>query len=408
MLAIVLLVLPTWLLFHAARRPGAFARPEFYLFLSVYAYGTAGYLGYMFLQLERARFLQTIQYERSTILLAYGYTIVAMVSIYFGGRLYREVRINVCQPRRSHFLIIGVSAALFAILVNVQYFASVGAFSGVSHNDVVDGKAKGIFFPYFYLMVAAISLVAYCEGGKKYSWMLLGLFAILNLSVGSRRHALAVLIAVISAKYLVGRPFSKRKLVVILVLAVVIGVLIGATRGNVKVSQIELQNLLLVFTEFVRANASLLYYMKFDIEPLYGETIIDGILRVVPGFMAPYSKPEALATQFKDLFGGLVGSQDRSTGLGFSPVAEVMINFSWLSIAPIFYAFTAILRHLSNYLRCSVWAMVNPILCVAMFNVGRGGFQPILNFMFYTLLFFLILVFSAQILRGQMWCSRAR
>ncbi len=394
----------TCLFVDALRHHGSLSRPEFYLLLSVYVYGTAGFLGYRYIELESAVFMQAITYDDATIVKAYFYTVIGISAIYLGGLLYKSGPDARHNTLRFNSVYVGVAsgAAVLAIFINFYFFSKQGLFAGgIHHADLLEAKKSGFFFPYFYLMIGAISIVALYEERGYYSWLIFGMFAMLNLSGGSRRHVLAALIAIIASKSLKGVRFSKTWLITVFLFALTIGIVAGATRGNLALSDITDRKILQTLTEFVRPNTSLLYYINDQNELLWGKSFWDSMLQAVPGALLPIEKPTNLGTQFRSILGksGVFPGR-RVAGQGFSPVAEILLNLSLIGVPIVFFIFTRIIRQLSVAAIKTRWWILNPVLCVGMFTIGRGGFQSQPTFIFYTLLSGFLILVAGSIVRG--------
>jgi hypothetical protein len=162
---------------------------------------------------------------------------------------------------------------------------------------------------------------------------------------------------------------------------------------------------LMMLTEFSKPYTSLLYYIDHPQPLLWGKSFLGGIQMAVPSFLAPYTKAPSLGTQFAEQMTSLVGD-GRDTGLGFSPVAELLLNFPIPLMFLFFYLFTAGIRMLSFRLQETNWSFISVWLCTAMYTIARGGFQNVISFTLWSMIFGIIVLFCAIILKHASTATR--
>ena len=389
-LAAVLIVLTTLPVLDAARRKGAFARPEFYLLGVLYLYGTGGYLTYLLFSSQDFTFL--LAADRLTIHASYLFAALAVYAVYVGGKLYWDVEpVRLAPPGGRTLVILASLGCVIAIGFNAYYYASYGLFSGAFDRVLFIDEFKpreGFTFPYMTVLLASLPILALNER-RPVSWLFLLAFALLHLPVGDRRVVIAALIVLIVAKLLRGLRLRKRAVVPALAVILVLGVVIGIARGSglSALYDLDLSGIFLALSEFARPFVTLVYYVGNGYEPLYGASIIQSFANVVPGFLLPFDKFPAPGEQFVETVESLGVYPTRVPGFGFYPVTEALLNFGPIGIPAFFLLFAWLIRKLSSLAVGWGFAFVVPVLCAAMFSFGRSSLTNVVVTNFWVLAF---------------------
>ena len=129
----VLVLLTTAPLVDALRRDGILSRPEFYLLVTIYLYGTCGYLTHVLYTAKDFAFI--IPVSSLAVHKSYLYSSAAVFAIYIGSGFYRSGgvlnRVSYPQDHENRALtILAAAGCLFALAFNVYYFYTFGLFSG--------------------------------------------------------------------------------------------------------------------------------------------------------------------------------------------------------------------------------------------------------------------------------------
>jgi len=398
LLAIVLMLADTALLVDALRRRNALIRPEFYLLLSLYAYGIPGYINFRYIPIANAPFL--LSYSHTTELVALFYTTLAIAAVYAGGRLYAPLVMERNYPHLRRFILAGFTGIAVGIILNYTFLIEIGAFSAdFQHATFIKAQATAFHLPYLYLLIPAFAMVALYSRRSRYVWMAFALFAIPNLMTGSRRATLIILIAIFVGRMMRGVKIKKRWVLPILLVALVLGVGIGATRGRATLGQVVSNERLLFYplTEFSRSYGSLLYFIKNPEQVFPGETYLHGLVNTLPRSLRPL-RVVSPGVKFSN---GLAQRVDTGgAGQGFSPVAEVLNNFTAVGIPLFFFLVGALIRVFSRAMRKGRWALYSIVLCAIMYGIGRGGFYNQIAFLIWSAVFSWGLLVWAGSFRG--------
>lgn len=392
-LAIVLVALATAPVVDALRRRGALARPEFYLLVTLYLYATGGYLTYLILpRLSPAQgYTFLLPAGDLAIHTSYLYSVCAVLAVYAGGRLY-----NPDEPERRHhpggdrlLVAFALAGCVLALAANAYYFYTFGLFSGnfdrVEFIDEFDATG-GAKLPYLEIFYASIAVLALNERWPTSPLLLTGL-ALLHLPVGNRRIVLAALIIVLAAKLLRGARFRKGFWAAVLAVVLVVGVVVGDIRGEgfSALEGFDLVRVFMALSEFSRPFVALVYYVENGYELLYGTSLFQAFVSIIPGSVLPFDKPVSLSRQFVETVGTLGVYYGRVSGYGFYPVAEALLNFGPVGIPALFLLFAPIVRWLSACALRSGYAFLVPVLCANMFAFGRNPFVGVFAMTLWTL-----------------------
>jgi hypothetical protein len=377
----------------------AFRRPEFYFFVSLFIYGNAGFLGHITLDIS-ASFLEPY-YTPDTYVKSYFLTLQALIGVYLGGQLYKKNKISYSIIPNKDIAIIAYFFCLLSIILAFYFFYSAGAYHGVSHSKVLEQK----WIPYMLLITPAFSLLALYEKEKIYSLSVLLLFSAITFAAGSRRHVLLMIIIFIFAKIL-NKTLPNIKLICfILFLFIILGIIVKIHRGNASFEIFLNPGRLLVllqynFTEFVRPYASLLYYISTEGEwnYLYGQSFMDAIKRVPPGFLQFYELSERPGSVFAKIMYSET-SMKRPVGQGFFGVTSAYMNFSQYGVFLFFYFFTLIIKTTGLIFVYNRLYFMLPILSITMFHIPRGGFQHLFYYTFYPFIFGIFIIFIYSLLK---------
>jgi hypothetical protein len=410
LLPVFLIAIATCLLGSALRQKDTFFRPEFYLLVTLYAYGTMGYIAYLYI--GAGTFVFMIGYDDSTVNLAYVYTTLSFIAIYVGGKLYKERTLTfpVLKKLRAQNALVHIAVLSFVIglFFNFYFFYKSGSLSGeLKHSELLDVKSETSIFPYAPLVITSLSVIALYE--RRYlSWTMFGVFALLNFMGGSRRHVLLAFIAIFASKILRGMRPSKRLMFILFFVALTAGVIVGGTRGKAEFSQLGSFRILLALSEFMRPFGTLLFYLdKDDISYIWGQSFIEAIMMLPPQFLAPYKKPVALGLKFRDEIGDTgIFEDERVPGYGFFAVTELLVNFSGFGVPLMFFLLTVFVRKTSSYFIKTEFAFLNSILCTVMFTIGRNGFQNPLIYCLFVTIFALYILIGSKIVKGAIIGSR--
>jgi oligosaccharide repeat unit polymerase len=398
-LPVVLIALATAPVLDALRRRGALARPEFYLLVTLYLYGTGGYLTYLVLPPGVRFFLLPV--SGLSVHTSYLYAVAAVLAVYVGGRLYdpKVPELRYDRGRERIFAAFAFAACVLALALNLYYFSKFGFLSGNFDRVVFIDEFKaggGFSLPYISILLAALPILALNERWPL-SWLVVAAYALLHVPVGDRRDVLAALIVVFVAKLLRGTRLRRGTMLVSLAVILVAGVVVGATRGGAGFSGLDFGSLFIGLSEFSRPFVALAYHVDAGYEPTYGWNLIQAIISVVPGSVLPFDKFPSPGQQFRDLVGGLGVFPGRVSGYGFYPVAEVLFDFGPVGI-PVFYLlFAALVRRLSRLALATGYAFVVPVLCTAMFSYGRSSLSNVLATHFWVVVIGVALLFAARL-----------
>ena len=344
-----------------------------------------------------------LPYSHGVELLALFYTTLAILAIYLGGKLYAPARSRQNSVNSKSVVTAGLIAFLFGLVLNYLYLWGIGAFSGgFIHAQFIESRSASFAYPYIYVLVPALSAIALFSSRTRYVWLLYAMFAVPNLIVGSRHESLLLLVAIIASRALRGIRLTKRWLFITLSIGLVAGVLVGATRGGATLTQVMNNQRLLLYplTEFSRPFSSLLYYIKNPKYGVPGATIYDGLVASIPKEILPVNRPQSPGVQFAQELWQRAGGVGRATGQGYSPVAEALVNYTFIGIPIFFFVLALGLRVWGAHLRKTKWTFFNSVLCVVMIDVGRGGLFTIIPFIIYALIVaFLILVLTNEVYR---------
>lgn len=389
LLVCVLVLLTTAPLIDALRRENILVRPEFYLLVAIYLYGTCGYLAQLVLTADD--FIFIIPVSSLAVHTSYLYSSAAVFAIYMGGGFYRsrETRklVSFSQGLDNRVLVILAAAGcLLALAFNTYYFYTFGLFSGsfdrVEFMDDFKVQA-GAKVPYLVIMYACLPILALRER-LPISWLVFLPFALLHLSVGNRRIVLAAFIMLLVAKLLRGWRIGRRTIVAVLAVVGVVGVIVGDIRGRGEgldgLGGIDAERIFLALSEFTRPFVALAYYVDNGYDLLYGKTLIQAFPNLLPGFLSPFGRFTSPGQQFVNVVEGLDVYSGRVSGYGFFPVAEALMNFGPIGIPIFFLVFTLIVRKLSALaLSSEALVFAVPLLCATMFAFGRNAFTNVLS-----------------------------
>lgn len=300
-------------------------------------------------------------------------------------------------------MILAALGCAVAIGFNIYYFASYGLFSGDFDRVVFIDEFKprgGFSFPYMTVLLASLPILALNER-RPVSWLFLLAFALLHLPIGDRRVVLGALIVLIVAKLLRGLSLRKRTVAVAMAVILVIGVVVGISRGSglSALYDLELSRVFLALSEFARPFVTLVYYVGNGYVPLYGASIIQSVTNVVPGFLLPFDKFPSPGQQFVDTVEALGVYSTRVPGFGFYPVTEALLNFGPIGIPVFFLLFGLLIRKLSSFAVAWGFAFVVPVLCAAMFSFGRSSLTNVVVTNFWVLVFGGAICLAAWVLR---------
>jgi hypothetical protein len=404
-LPIVLVALATAPVLDALRRKGVFVRPEFYLLVSLYLYGTGGYLTY--LVLPPGAYLFLLPASSLSVTTSYLYAVSAILAVYVGGRLYDpgepESRVHGVGNRTLVALALAVCVA--ALAANIYYFAQFGLFSGNFDRVLfidAHGNDTGFRVPYTSLLLASLPILALHER-RPASWLMLLAFALLHLPVGNRRFVLSAFIVLMVAKLLAGRKFGRRTLVVALAGVLVVGVVVGVVRGSGKgfsaLSNIKVEGVFLALSEFSRPFISLVYYVENGYKSLYGTGLLQAIANIIPGVVSPFGEFLSPGRQFVQVVETLGVFPGRVSGYGFFPVTEALLNFGPAGIPVAFFLLALLIRRFSRFALLRDYALfVIPILCSAMFAFGRSSLSDLIATYSWTVVFGLVVHLAARLI----------
>lgn len=402
----VLVLLTTAPLIDALRRDNVLTRPEFYLLVTLYLYGTCGYLVHVLYTAKDFGFI--IPVSGLAIHKSYLFSSAAIFAVYIGGRFYRSSMEERAPGPPSGDRLLPVLAAagcLLALAFNVYYFYTFGLFSGSFNRVAFIDEFKtqiGAKVPYLALMYASLPILALRER-LPVSWFIFLPFALLHLSVGNRRIVLAALILILVAKLLRGMRIRMRTLAAALAIIGVVGVMVGDIRGRggafSALANITFERIFLALSEFTRPFVTLTYYVDNGYDLLYGRTIVQAFINLVPGFLLPFSKSPSPGREFIQVVEELGVYPDRVSGYGFYPVAEALINFGPVGVPLCFLALTLLVRKLSDLSLATGFAFVVPVLCATLFGFGRGSFTNLLGGTVWILAIGVALHLSARLVR---------
>lgn len=403
----MLILLATVPVLDALRRRGVLARPEFYLLVALYLYATGGYLTYLILPAlaPSGTYSFLLPAGELSVHTGYLYSVCAILAVYAGAKLY-----NPEEPERRYRpqgdrLLVGFALAgcLLALAVNAYYFYTFGLFSGsfdrVQFIDEFDASG-GARLPYLEAFYAAIAVLALNERWPVSPFVLSAL-ALLHLPVGNRRIVLAALIIILAAKLLRGTRFRKGFLVAVLAVVLVVGIVVGDVRGEglSALEGFDVQRVFLALSEFSRPFVTLIFYVENGYEPLYGTSLFQGLLNVIPGSVLPFDKPASLGGQFVQVVDDLGAFYGRVSGYGFFPVTEALLNFGPIGVPVFFVLFAAIVRWLSTFVIREGYAFLLPVLCANMFAFGRNPFAGVFAATLWTVAAGLAIHFAARLVR---------
>lgn len=393
-LALSMIALATVPLLDATRRASSFARPEYFLLVTLYIYGTFGYVAHLSFSPDTFPFM--IPVAESTIHLSYLYSLLAVWAVYWGGRLYRAEKLA-SAPAANREMIVGVAAlgCVAALAINFYYFNSFGFSAGTFNRITYIDEFKqggGFSFPYMVLLTASVSVLALNEK-RPFSWLVLLAFALLHLPVGDRRVVLTVLIVIVVAKLLRGAVLKGTTLALTLATVLVVGVVVGGARAGQLSAIVNLdgERIFRALSEFARPFVTSLYYVDSGYTPLYGRSFVEAVINVVPASLLPFEKFVSLGQEFREVIGELGIFADRVPGYGFSPVTEALLNFGPVGIPVFFFLLAALLRRVSTLAVGGMFAFAVPVLCSSMFSFGRSTFSDVFVTLFWTLAFGVVL-----------------
>lgn len=393
-LALFMIALATVPLLDSTRRSGSFARPEYFLLVTLYLYATFGYTAHLYFPPGTFPFM--IPVGEPAMHLTYLYSLLAIWAVYVGGRLYAAEKLAVgSAPNRE--ILVGVAAlgCVAALAFNFYYFNSFGFSAGTFNRVTYIDEFKqggGFSFPYMVLLTASVSLLALHER-RPFSWMVLVAFALMHLPVGDRRVVLTVLIVIVVAKLLRGAVLRKATLALTLAVVLLAGVVVGGARAGQLSAILNLdgERIFRALSEFARPFVTSLYYVDSGYAPLYGRSLLEALVNVVPASLLPFEKFVSLGQEFREVIGGLGLYAGRVPGYGFSPVTEALLNFGSVGIPVFFFLLATLLRRTSVLAAGGMFAFVIPVLCSAMFSFGRSTFSDVFVTLFWTVAFGVIL-----------------
>jgi len=388
--------------------------PIFYLFLSCYLYGTAGYWGNSMLTIN-AEFL-TLDFSDQAYIWSYRATTLSLFGVSIGGLLATGIgSIGNIRPNPT-LAKVAFLGSIVAVLFAFSFFYTNSFATDNSHAETLVQKKLESYFPYMLLLIPSFSLlcVKSTKEQRRLVLVILVIFAIINFSGGSRRHVLLMLIVFISSTVLKGQTFDLKKVAVTSVTLIGIGLFVGATRGSIGVAKLfstyEFLGERMVFglTEFVRPYVALLYFLDREGQTyLMGTSFFESLKFILPSGLRWYDLPQRLGSQFAVVLQELLNFP-RPIGHGFFGIAEVVVNFSIALCLPFFVVFSISIRMLCLIMVKSKCSFMVPVICVVCYGVGRGGFQHIAFYLSYTLAFGILILFSYNFLRFFMSQSNKR
>lgn len=389
----------------AARRRGAFARPEFYLLLALYVYASFGYLTNLYFPFGMLNFILPVSEE--SIHKGYLYSALAIFAVYLGGGLFRTRQIRAAPPRDDALVALALLCCVGALALNLYYFYTfdllTGGFDRTAFIDQFKGGA-GFSVPYLVVLLSSLSVLAMYERRPFgwLSWSVFGLFAALHLPVGDRREVLALFVVVIAAKLLRGVNFGRRSFVVSASAVALAGVATGIWR-TVGLSGIVAPDPVRVFdslSEFARPFVTLLYYVEHGYAPLYGRGFAEAVLNILPASISPFPKFISSGQEFRAIVESLGVFEGRVPGYGFFPVTEALLNFGPSGIPLFFFIAALLLRLLSDFsARNTDFAFLIPVLCSAMAaSFVRNPLSDVLVTYFWTIAFGVALFAGSAVL----------
>lgn len=403
-LTLLLLVLATAPVLDALLGKGALARPEFYLLAALYLYSTGGYLTYLILPAGTRGFL--LPAGTLSMHTSYLYSVCAILAVYAGGKLYdsKDFEAGVRLEGDRLLTVLALTSCTLALALNVYYFSGFGLFSGgfdrVEFIDDFDATG-GAKIPYLTIFYAAIAVLALNER-RPASWLMLSGLGLIHLPVGNRRIVLAALIIVFVAKLLKSYRVKKRFLAVMLAVVLAVGIVVGDIRGEgfSALEGFNVQRAFLTLSEFSRPFVTLVYYVENGYEPLYGSSLLYGLVNAIPGFLLPFDKFPAPSREFVEIVDSLGAyGQMRVSGYGFFPVTEALLNFGPIGIPVFFLFFAAFVRWLRGFALRKEYTFIVPLLCAFMFSFGRNPFGGLLASCLWTFAAGIALHFAAQVTR---------
>jgi hypothetical protein len=330
-----------------------------------------------------------------------------MLAIFLGGKLYqRRERVIHPPPGMQPIAIASFLFCCIGLVLVFGLFLKSGFFTGqMSHVRFLKERDESYLRIYMYLIPPSFALLSLYEKRARVSLLIFLSFAALNLVGGSRRMVLYLLIIYLSARILRGKRFRYKILTIVFAVSLVLGVAAGLWRSGMSLpgpgqGWFVLERAVFMLTEYARPYTSLPYYMEHPEPLLFGKSFLGGFQMAVPSFLAPYAKTPSLGTEFAEKMDRLVGGEDRATGLGFSPVAELLLNFPIPFMFLFFYLFAAGIRMLSFRLQETNFSYVSVWLCTAMYTIARGGFQDVVTSTLWSLLFGTIVLFCGMMLRS--------
>lgn len=397
-LALAMVAAATVPVLDATRKEGVFARPEYFLLVTLYLYATFGYVSHLYLPAEAFRFM--IPVPESAEHLSFLYSLLAIWGVYLGGELYGTRKLRFAPAKKEMLVGVALIGCLLALAFNAYYFnaygLSAGTFDRVTYIDEFK-KGGGFGVPYMILLSASLSLLALHER-RPYSWSVLAAFALLHLPVGDRRVVLTVLIVVVVAKLLRGKIFGRTTVLTALVAILVVGVVVGGARAGQLSAILNLdgERIFRALSEFARPFVTSLYYVDSGYSPLFGRSFLEALVNVVPGSVLPFDKFVSLGQQFREIVATLGIYPGRVPGYGFSPVTEALLNFGPIGVPVFFFLFGVLVRRLSVRAVGGIFAFSVPVLCSSMFSFGRSTFSDVFVTFFWVVAFGLILQLASD------------